>query len=117
MDLLGRGWEPRGLHKRRRLKPSIAQRLGVVSGDLPTRLKSPNASLRSKQEQPGNIRRQDGKAGKPPPPKEKLGRQNDLGAPDENPDDPLGKGKIGKGKGKGKRMNSMSFPGYLPIWW
>lgn len=107
MDLLERGWEPRGLHKRRRLRPSIAQRLGTVSGDLPTRFKSPNASLRSRQEEPENSRRQDGKASLPPP-KEKLGRQNDIGDPDEsdeNDDDPLGKGKIGKGKGKGKRTN------------
>lgn len=104
MDLLGRGWEPRGLHKRRRLRPSIAQRLGVVAGNVPTRLKSPNTSLRSRQEEAGTVKRQDGKASSPPP-KEKQGRQNDIGTPDENADDPLGKGKIGKGKGKGKKMN------------
>lgn len=107
MDLLGRGWEPRGLHKRRRLRPSIAQRLGIVPGDAPTRFKSPDSSLRSRQEETGNFEGQTGKASSPPP-KDKKGRQNEIGTPDENDGDDLGKGKIGKGKGKGKKINSAS---------
>lgn len=89
-----KSWEARGVHKRRRLRSSIAQRLKVVAGDVPTWFKLSSAALSERQ---GGGQTDEDEERTIPTGKNR--RQDDGG---DSLSGPTAKGKDGKGKGKGK---------------
>ncbi|KAJ4387260.1 hypothetical protein N0V93_007849 [Gnomoniopsis smithogilvyi] len=100
MGSLARGWEARGVHKRRRIRPSIAQRLGVVAGDVPTWPKSSRAALRERQDAEQDDDEEEEEESAIPSGKK---RRQDIGGDGQSV--PTVKGKEGKGKGKDNLIN------------
>lgn len=103
MDLPARRWEPRSVYKRRRSRPFIAQRLGVMPDDVPTRSDRP-PRLRLRKGKAKDDDKEDDDNDDDPPTTGKSRRQDDDPADDEK-DPPQG-----KGKGEHKNCAERGYP-------